>query len=395
MDGLSPAAAAAAGASAAALAAANGPVQAAAAAAADAMAAQDEEEMEDAQDRIFVAAQAFLEVLRAVMMLGKRFRDSEAEVDETPAKVRRSRDERERVGRGNAVLGYRAQYMRGASRHVYDNISHAHHPTLCMEETHLGPENFEHVYTIVKEELLKPFDLNLAELEPGAVAKQSRKRLLGNKEMFFFFLTALSGANEGSLGVRKLGRMFGIGKATVSRYFAHCCVRVYSALKEDPDRLRWETDEERLTMHGLVPGFPLCVGFVDGAKIGRWRPVDEVEQEKVYCGHKHCHCFGVTVFNNPLGVYTKIVITDMGSEHDRRVYTETPPYVRPDEHFADGEHLIADLGYIGDGAECVCPFKKGQGLDFALRGMFNRSIRGVRMVNEWSVGYITNRHRIF
>ena len=57
--------------------------------------------------------------------------------------------------------------------------------------------------------------------------------------------------------------------------------------------------------------------------------------------------------------------------------------------------MIADLGYIGDGAELVCPFKKSQGLDFALRGVFNRSIRGFRMTNEWAVGYITNRHRIF
>ena len=35
------------------------------------------------------------------------------------------------------------------------------------------------------------------------------------------------------------------------------------------------------------------------------------------------------------------------------------------------------------------------GLDFALRGKWNRSIRGVRMLNEWAVGYISNRHRIF
>ena len=35
------------------------------------------------------------------------------------------------------------------------------------------------------------------------------------------------------------------------------------------------------------------------------------------------------------------------------------------------------------------------GLDFALRGVYNRSIRGVRMLNEWAVGYISNRHRIF
>lgn len=143
-----------------------------------------------------------------------------------------------------------------------------------------------------------------------------------------------------------------------------------------------------------MSGFPKCFGFVDGAKIGRWRSVDEVEQEKVYDGRKHCRFFGLTIFNNPLGVYTKIVITDLGAEHDRGVYTKRPPYVQPDENFSDEEHLIADLEYIRDGSECVYPFKKGQGLYFALRGAFNRSIHGVRMVNDWSVGRITNRHRI-
>ena len=380
---------------AAAMAAAPAVVNAAAAAAASALAAEDEDTVREAHDRVVLATQSFCGIMRTVVMAGKRFRDTLPDEETREEKVRRVRDARERVGRGNAVLGYRAKYVRGASRHVYDNILHAHHPTLCMEETHLGPVDFERFYKLCEAGLKQPFDLKFEELEAEAVPKKARKRLLGAKEMFFFFLSALGGGNEGSLGVRKLGRMFGIGPGTASRYFAHCAVRCLAKLKEDPDRLRWETAEERATMHGLVPGFPLCVGFVDGAKIGRWRPEDEVEQERVYDGRKHTHCFGVTIFNNLFGAYTKIVITDLGSEHDRRVYTETPPYVRPDEHFSEGEHLIADLGYIGDGAELVCSFKKGQGLDFALRGVFNRSIRGVRMTNEWAVGYITNRHRIF
>lgn len=380
---------------AAALAAAPVHVNAALAAAADAADAEDLETAQDAQARVCLAAQAFLVLSRTVLTAGKRFRE-EQETDAEPGdKVRRMRDLRERVGRGNAVIGHRAAYQRGASRFVYDNISHAHHPTLCMEETHLGPVMFEHMFEIVAEELLKPFDIGMSSLEAGAIEKKPRKRLLGCKEMFFMYLVALGGANEGGIGVRKLGRAFGVGKSTASRYFAHCAIGVYAALKEDPDRLRWETVEERAAQRNIVPGFGSCVGFVDGAKIGRWRPEDEVEQERVYDGRKHCHCFGVTIFNNVFGEYTKIVITDLGSDHDRRVYTQTPPYVSPEEHFSEGEHLIADLGYIGDGAECVCPFKKGQGLDFALRGAFNRSIRGVRMVNEWSVGFITNRHRIF
>ena len=61
------------------------------------------------------------------------------------AKVRRSRDLLERVGRGNPFLGYRAAYVRGASRHVYDNIRGAHHPAALNDHTHLGPVMFAHM----------------------------------------------------------------------------------------------------------------------------------------------------------------------------------------------------------------------------------------------------------
>jgi len=166
-------------------------------------------------------------------------------------------------------------------------------------------------------------------------------------------------------------------------------------MKADPNRLRWDTDAERAEQHGLVPGFPLCVGFVDGAKLGRPRPEDAAEQKRVYDGIKHFHCFAMLVWIDNLGEYKMVSITDLGSIHDRRFYDQTPPYVSPGEHFSPGEHLLADCGFIGDGEECICPFKKGMGLDFALRGAWNRSIRGVRMVNEWAVGFITNRHRIF
>eukprot|EP00173_Palmaria_palmata_P003622 Plantae.Rhodophyta-Palmaria_palmata.ctg3841.p2 GENE.Plantae.Rhodophyta-Palmaria_palmata.ctg3841~~Plantae.Rhodophyta-Palmaria_palmata.ctg3841.p2 ORF type:complete len:188 (+),score=21.68 Plantae.Rhodophyta-Palmaria_palmata.ctg3841:329-892(+) len=139
----------------------------------------------------------------------------------------------------------------------------------------------------------------------------------------------------------------------------------------------------------------MCIGFVVGAKLGRLRPEDEAEQERVYDRRKLCHCFAFLVWIDVFGQYLRIDIIEFGAIHDRRFYEQTPPYVSPGEHFSDGEHLLADAGFIGDGEECACPFKKGMGLDFALRGVWNRSIRGVRMLNEWAVGFITNRHRIF
>lgn len=84
----------------------------------------------------------------------------------------------------------------------------------------------------------------------------------------------------------------------------------------------------------------------------------------------------------------------MGFCHDRRFYAKDPPFTSLREHFCDSEHLIADLGFIGDGKDCVCVFEKWQGLDFALRGVNNRIIRGVRLLNDCCDGHVTNRHRI-
>lgn len=172
------------------------------------------------------------------------------------------------------------------------------------------------------------------------------------------FLSVLSGGNEGAVGLRKVGAVFGVSKETVSRYFAHVCIRVHDALKSDPGRL-WETANEQVAQRGLVTGFPLRVGFVDGPKIERWRPEDEKEREKVYDGRKHCHGFATLKWTNNLGKYIRIDVTDLGVTHDRLFYDQAPPYVSPGEHYSDGEQKIADSGFIGYGKECVCPFKKG------------------------------------
>lgn len=152
-------------------------------------------------------------------------------------------------------------------------------------------------------------------------------------------------------------------------------MRCYESLKRDPNRLCWGTVEERAAQHNLVPGFPLAIGFVDGAKIGRWRPEDEAEQERGFYGRKHTHCFATLVWTDNFGRYLRVDITNLGAVHDRRLYTQAPPYVVPAEHLSDDEHLLADTGFIGDGDECVCPFKKGMGLDFALRGQFNSACK--------------------
>jgi len=55
---------------------------------------------------------------------------------------------------------------------------------------------------------------------------------------------------------------------------------------------------------------------------------------------------------------------------------------------------MCDTGFIGDGP-IVCPFKSGEGGWFQYRTEWNKDIRTQRILNEWAVGWVNNRYRIF
>lgn len=86
---------------------------------------------------------------------------------------------------------------------------------------------------------------------------------------------------------------------------------------------------------------------------------------------------------------------ELGTSNDRKMNDVAPTYFALVEHFSVLDYLLADTGLIGDGAEFFYVFKKGIGLYFALRRAHNRCVQKVCMVNEWAVGYMSNRHNIF
>lgn len=96
-----------------------------------------------------LAAQAFLQIVQAALLAGKRLREAEDGDEEAVVKVRRNRDLRSKPGRGHSVLGQREAYVRGASRQVYDNIRHSHHPALFSVIVHFCPDGFDHIFDIV------------------------------------------------------------------------------------------------------------------------------------------------------------------------------------------------------------------------------------------------------
>lgn len=79
------------------------------------------------------------------------------------------------------------------------------------------------------------------------------------------------------MDIRHIADRFGVSPPTAFRYCAHTAMLIFEGLKRKPDLLRWDIDEERADYHGVVPGFPKAISFVDGVKLGRRRPEDEVE----------------------------------------------------------------------------------------------------------------------
>lgn len=97
----------------------------------------------------------------------------------------------------------------------------------------------------------------------------------------------------------------------ISNYVAHVSWQVHLASSE----IRAACAECSWT----GPWLPSLVGFADGAKLGRWQPEDEAEQQVGYDGRKHCHCFAILAWADVLGRYTRIDITELGTSHDRKV----------------------------------------------------------------------------
>jgi hypothetical protein len=147
-------------------------------------------------------------------------------------------------------------------------------------------------------------------------------------------------------------------------------------------------------MKGLLIGFPEVIGFVDGNKSRRWRPKDPIRQELAFDGHKHAHVFSILLWMDVYGRYIHVDFSEVGAKHDRALFNKSHVMQDLDAHFTGDEVLMTDMGFTGEGP-IVCPFKSGRALHFELRGLWNKMIRKQRMINEWGVGYISNRHRIF
>lgn len=100
------------------------------------------------------------------------------------------------------------------------------------------------------------------------------------------------------------------------------------------------------------------------------------------------------VFCDLYGRFIRLEISDKGAESDRNLYTSSEVYQNPSDFLTAGQLGMADMGFGGSGA-LVVPYKNKESTEWIHMTNYNRYIRRQRMVNEWGIGYINNRFRIF
>lgn len=297
-------------------------------------------------------------------------------------------------GKGHTRNSKKAKYARRPASNVYRDIRDIDPDvTLFEKTTHLSRDEFDALHTLALPYLLRPMDVR-NEYDTGSV-RSARRRRLSTDELLFFFFDIMGGSNEGSVGTERIAHRYGISVGTVSNYFRHSLFSVYEALDAiEPRLVSWPGAEKRATAEGLIMGFPKCVFFVDGNKARRWRPGENSEQERAYDGYKKTHVWSILVFCDLFGAFTRIEISDKGAESDRNFYTNSEVYKSTESFLSAGQHGMADMGFGGDGA-LVVPYKRNESTEWLFRTTHNRYIRSQRMVNEWGIGYINNRYRVF
>ena len=304
-----------------------------------------------------------------------------------------SEGEADGPGKGNVESGSKAAYAKRTAARLYDNIRLLDPDVGLFEKTvHLSRDEFDDLHGLVCGELQNAMDVRR---EHAGEFRASRRRRLNREEILFMFLDILGGSNEGGIGIERVGHRYGVSIGTVSNYFRHVLLAVFKYLDAiEPRLIRRPDAAERGFMEGLLLGFPRCIFFVDGNKNKRWRPGENQEQERAYDEYKKAHVWSVLVFCDLYGRFIRLEISDKGAESDRNMYKSSEVYHNLSDFLAAGKHGMADMGFGGSGG-LVVPYKRNESTEWIHRSSYNRYIRQQRMVNEWGIGYINNRFRIF
>lgn len=140
-----------------------------------------------------------------------------------------------------------------------------------------------------------------------------------------------------------ISSMFSMSESAACNEVRHSLRVMYVSWGQQ--QLRWPTDDEKdLLLLNVVPVFPKCIGFVDGTET-RWTGEDSATFSGKQGYHTLLHQITTTWYGRIIHVFTG----EKGSSNDRGLFIRTTLFLNEHLFFREGEYLLADGGYEGEG----------------------------------------------
>ena len=147
------------------------------------------------------------------------------------------------------------------------------------------------------------------------------------------------------VGVQSLSWVFGLlPVSTLFRYVDHVTQCINAELA---DEIRWPTEEERERLYGLFSIREKVVAVLDGTHCEIDEPT--YDDRLYYSGYKGMTSQNYLAYVNVLGLIIKVEGPFPGRMNDKACYNHSELGQHPDHYLREGEHILADGGFVGGG----------------------------------------------
>lgn len=222
--------------------------------------------------------------------------------------------------------------------------------------TQLQPIEFIELFNIVKPLILStPMTVELDNDEKSNIAddKYARinRRKLDAADMLFAWLLGLTGERSVIIA-----RLLDCSMSTVDRGFKFINNIILIALN---DEMKWPDENERKLLYDLFPIYNKAIGVLDGTHCEVKIPLELEDEESYYSPYKHFHSQLYLIYIDAHGFFRRIEGPWPGERVDRSVFIESEIYNNTKQYLSEGEVLLVDGGFSGDGP-ILFPYNKTQ-----------------------------------
>ena len=151
------------------------------------------------------------------------------------------------------------------------------------------------------------------------------------------------GADGNGASSKKMRDMLQMGKGTVDNYINRT---IDIILRHAEEYVFWPSAEERKNISERIRSkhsFPSCVGFIDSTHLGLAMKPEHCGEE--YWTRKQSYAISALLVVDDRLRIRYINVGWPGSVHDNRVWSNSKPFLKPEEHFSDGEYLLGDSAF--------------------------------------------------